>query len=268
MSDVVKTIADLLVASGTLALATFTAVLAHRTRQLAQEGREERKVTERALEASNRLAATAELQLGAAETQAEVGQEQTGLTRRALQASIQPMLVDIPASSDTQPSRSRPIVGNYVALFEDNVHAPYRDISDVVVPDDTGDAVHVSVPLRNIGPGPALITGVAIYSVPGESRRGRVSNAVVATGEATRFNFTIPKGYGIYSGIVQGLAQGSIDIEARYTDAAGENSFRTRARIHSQGDGYWYVRQVLLYWGADEDYFAASGPVDDNLSQV
>lgn len=91
-----QTITEAGVAIGTLILAGFTGWLAHRTTQLSEEAREERKLTERALDASNRLASTAEQQLQAARDQVRASQQQAEATREALRASVQPMLVDVP----------------------------------------------------------------------------------------------------------------------------------------------------------------------------
>ncbi len=176
-------------------------------------------------------------------------------TERSLEAAVQPMLVDLPIIRQAR-------VELETINFEDGQKFVRARQDQVVVPMDTGDAVHVSVPLRNIGPGPALITGLSIFVMREASCRGQMTNAVVAQSELTRLNFTVLKGRGEYRDIISALARGGpVEVEVGYTDGAGEQRFRTRVNLYSR-NGRWYVRQVFLYRGSDENYFAASGPRD------
>jgi hypothetical protein len=109
----------------------------------------------------------------------------------------------------------------------------------------------VAVPLRNIGAGVALITGVGLRTASAE-HGGQVKNAVVAPQEMTMLYTTV--------GVdLSGLS--TFSAEVRYTDGADGASLRTRADLHNVA-GRWRVRQIALFHGDDADPFAMSGPSD------
>jgi hypothetical protein len=73
------------VAIGTGVLAIFTWRLASSTAESVKESRAERKLTEKALEASNRIAEAAEKQVGASLDQVKASQDQAAATRESLE---------------------------------------------------------------------------------------------------------------------------------------------------------------------------------------
>lgn len=160
-------------------------------------------------------------------------------------------------------SAGRPII------FEDGVtEFPQRDEGLVVVVPDTSKALHISVPLRNIGVGPAILTGLGLSATEGPRWSGQMTSTIVAPGELTRLNFTVPRDRPEFSSIFEAFNHGgALNAEVGYTDSAGQQTFRIRADLNRRArpqrpDPDWYVSQVFFYRGADSEPATVSAARD------
>lgn len=121
-------IADVLVAIGTIVLAGFTWWMARQTRN--------------EVRTSNSLVKSAEEQITATNRQASIAEQ-------AMLASIQPLIADVPYS--------------YAMEMDDPGYIRYY----ITKFNDTPSSVHISVPFRNIGHGPARIVETRLTSPKG-----------------------------------------------------------------------------------------------------
>ncbi len=138
----------------------------------------------------------------------------------SLSATIRPVLVDVPADA---PGRS-PV------RFDDG-SVDQVDAGAIHVR-GTDDYLFCSVPLRNVGPGAAVITGLGLLDPPWS---GKASRMVVPSGEETRFSFSIPKdGPELKEGL-QRLVDGYFILEVLYTDVDGEQPDHPRVCVSTRG---------------------------------
>jgi hypothetical protein len=253
----VSTLAGLLVAVGTIILALFTWRLASATAKSVREARAERALTEQALRASNRIAASADEQLVVSREQVKGVKDQADAATHALQTAARPVLIDVPL----QRFATRDFL--YKMEFADGLTVEIRDLGEVVVPREAARGyAYCSVPLRNVGTGPALIRGNRIVAGLSEySWNGAISDPVVPAGELTRLTFTVPMDRGELNSITTGLLNGQPppEIEVRYTDIDEFQDLRTRLHLNWTGM-QWYVRQVFFFRGDDGEPFASTGP--------
>jgi hypothetical protein len=204
---------DAWVALGTLALAAATYYLARETRKLGQ-------FTQR--------------EVAAAEEQARAAVQEVDIARRAFESSTQPVIVDMPAD----PS----------ALVEDVVYTDATTSVGATAVDvlDSEDHLFVSVPLRNVGPGIAVVESARLRTEDNEWE-GQPSVQFVAPWEHTRLRFSLRKqetGYAEFYDVI--VRSGSITIEATYSDLAGHVQPVTRVSYLRSDDGTWTRDQVIL----------------------
>lgn len=220
---------NLAVASGTIVLAIGTGLLARQTKNVVDKAGEQVNATKE--------------QADVAREQVAVSNVQAALAAQALAASVQPTLVAVPPLGET--SASMASVGGVRP--------------DRVAVDEPVDGIRqVTIPLRNIGPGVALIRGLSVRVGPDVGWSGRMSSGVVAINEVTRLWFDIPTDRPELAPLV---AATTFTVIAAYTDISGERTFRTEAHVHRVGDDQrWIVRQVFLYRGDETEPFAATGP--------
>ena len=216
------TAANLLVASRTAVLATYTAMLARQTK--------------RTVDAASEQADIARQQVAASERQAN-------LVADAQAASVQPNLVAVPLSAPEQ-SGGKPF-------------AQHPWVVSVGHNDDVGSR-SIDVPLRNIGPGVAVIRGIGVTGSPGISWGGSMTSSIVAVDEVVRFKFEVP---GDRPELKPLITSNGFDLVVSYTDISGNMWYRTCANVHYNGSR-WLVRQVFLYRGDEPEPFASSGPAD------
>jgi hypothetical protein len=168
-------------------------------------------------------------------------------TREALRATIRPILVDVPLDA---PGTAR------VTYADASEHLVGTGSVHVLA---TEDYVFCSLPLRNVGPGVAVIRGLGLREPPCS---GNVSRMVVPRGEATRFSFSVPRDRPELQEGIESMLGGRFILEARYTDADGGQDTITRAFVLRLKDDRYRVRQVALLHPGDEQPFAMSGPAD------
>jgi hypothetical protein len=171
---------DALVAIGTLALALATGWLAWLTRRAVGESRDELVLLRREVEAVEHQSGALFEQTAALEQQTKATNKQATISATALEASVRPVLVGVPATFD--PEREEvPYPRGPVALVErGRVHY-----------EENEQMVYCSVPLRNVGGGIAFIQRVTLLTrTPFD---GRVSNVIVLPGELVRAAFAITR---------------------------------------------------------------------------
>jgi hypothetical protein len=236
----VAVVANVAVAVGTLALAAVTWRLALQTRDAVREAKKQAEISVKALEVANRHAEIAQAEM-------EVTSRQADLLSQSVLAAVQPMLVSVPQDDRLrEPVRieGEPTTDGFVGLVT------FSKVQNRWVG---------SVPLRNIGPGVAAIASVAIQSGI-DSLTGIIESSVLATGEQTRFQFSLPDDQRDCWSVRDGLDQGSgLTLMVGYRDVAGQ-IFRTAASLHRSPSQGWLVRQIALYRGDDPVPFASSGP--------
>jgi hypothetical protein len=144
---------DSLVAIGTLGLAIATLVLALKTRALAKSG----QVT---ADAAQLTAAAAQQELELLRDQTDAAKRQSEAAEAALNASVLPVLLDIPQHTMFQ------------LPTEITARLPYRQLGgpvptevdlSVISATDSDDFPSLVVPVRNVGAGVALGIDAAVY---------------------------------------------------------------------------------------------------------
>lgn len=237
----------------TLALAGVTAWMAFETRRVA--GRTEEEVQ------------AVRAQAEAIQDQAAAAREEVELSRASLETPIRPVLVDV------QRPTTRP-EGLPQAEQEDALAWPgTAERRNVPMADsyafETVDAIYLSVPLRNVGPGTALIRGIGLRwdedALPGA---GVPTMGVVPPGERTRIQFSVPKENQRPS-LAEFQQRGTFGVDVAYTDVAGGQWTLTRAHVNlDRTVDRWFTSQIYLHhkrgeragsidWG---DTVASSGP--------
>jgi hypothetical protein len=205
------------------------------------------------------MAASAEVQARASQDQVKGLREQVGLSaeevrlaQRSIEGSIQPLLVDVPERLYFDERRSHPV------RFRNGTVVEIQDLGALILT-AVGDEVLLSIALRNVGAGVAVISGLGLSINENARVGGDMTRAVLPTGELARFSFTFPRVQPEYADGIAELKGGRGQIEVGYTDGAGGQSTVTRCFL--AGDPL-RIRQVGLLHAGDDDPFAMSGPAD------
>ena len=144
---------------------------------------------------------------------------QTGYTRRAVELSLRPLLADDEVRLD--------------GLRESvTFGAPGRQTVSVAAGamhyDDSGDTLQVSLSLRNVGAGAALITGAGLEPAAGDVQ---ISQMLVPTSGRVRVNVSAHL-TDLNPALTASVRQhGHVAVVVDYTDASGSQPTRTRADI-------------------------------------
>jgi hypothetical protein len=256
---------DLVVAAGNVRWdavgAVVTLILAAVTVWLASETRRMASATRDSVRTSYEIARAAHKQVEAAQEQVRATNEQAALARATLEASIQPILADVPSGVFLEIEE--------ISLAED-VNQEERgplftmqltDRGDLIVA-DRDRFVFCSIPFRNTGSGTAMIRGIGIRFGEAEWSGARASRMVVPPGELTRVSIFVPKDRSEISQHIPNLVKGYFDMSVMYTNINGTQPVVTRALVWRYPDKGYRVRQIFLSrWGESEP-FAASGPAD------
>jgi hypothetical protein len=209
------------VAVGTLAVAAATGALAFATFRLAAT--------------TSKLAASAS--------------EEAATSKAALSATIRPALVDLPLEEPGAVSTVKWADGSTDQVGPGTIRVHSKD-----------DYVLCTLPLRNIGPGAAVIVGLGLVEA---GFPGNASRMIVPSGESTRFSFSIPKDRPELQEGIHRILDGNFALEVAYTDIDGQQTTLTRAFVHQLDPQLSYrVRQVALLHYGDAEPFAMSGPAD------
>jgi hypothetical protein len=211
-------------------------------------------VTGITIQQTRKIVRATEKQAVATTKAVEVAQEQALLTRSALEASIQPLLVDIPPRMHVSSERIR--------FDEAKAEFDVEDRSELVLREEPSHVL-CSVPFRNVGAGVALVRGVGLRFGQGEiGWSGKVASTVISPDELTRLNFAVPKDRPEFSEYLSSLIQGHCVVEIAYTNSEGTHPLITRAVTFQDGLGRTRVRQIFLMRPGESEPFAASGPAD------
>jgi hypothetical protein len=230
-----------LVAIGTGALALATYALAKGAKAEVGAVRDELDVSRQTLQA--------------VEEQAKAAQHQVEVARATLASAARPILVNIPHEWH-QPNENAP-------------NGPARVSWHVGVESDDADHVKIAIPVRNVGAGPAFVSGGSARSGidwigrSGESWAGEdVASSVVPPGEAEWFFFKLPihTADGAMSELVR---RGAFVVSVTYRDLAGNewtSKFTVKRREQDEG---WFVAEVLVkVRGAEDEEGVTSGDRD------
>jgi hypothetical protein len=224
---------------GTLLLATATSVLAWKTRALAKEAKEDRKVALR--------------QVATAQEALSESREQTKVARQTLGAQIRPVLIDVPLDLAAQGPIFHEGRDEPVAAQRGTVHV---EISEA--------GASISVPMRNAGAGLAMIRGVGLRTgEPMPSPPVTIRPANVPPGEDSRVSFAVPADHPALATIQQTivpLPDNNFSVEVAYSDLAGEQMTVTRFDVYFRS-GSWVVRQIHFSEPGADKPFAGSAPV-------
>lgn len=220
---------------GTLLLAIATAVLAWKTRTLAREAEEDRKVALR--------------QVDTAQEALSESREQTKIARQTLGAQIRPVLIDVPLDL----SYAGPIT------YED--FEPIVERPGFVQVDLSDRHAAISVPMRNAGTGLAMIRAVALHiGEPIPSLPVTIRPANVPPREDARVSFLVEVDHPALKAMRRIRQDKSFSLEVSYSDLAGEQMTVTRFDIYFRS-GNWEVRQIHFQEPGADQPFAGSAPV-------
>jgi hypothetical protein len=265
-----STAADLLVALGTLVLAVVTAWMATKTHDLADTTREAVDAAESQARATREAVVAAEKQVGVSNELVRLGKEQLSQSLGQLRTSqqqlelaltlrqeeLRPLLVDAPRGPI--PERGVNIQGELVKVM---------DMGTIIasVPSH-GYSAMVALPIRNIGPGIALVTDVKLGAVdPGPGAPGRIERSVLPSGESTYITFLVENNDGSENELlIKSVANSRFTIWVHYGDLSGTQRFRSCYHVVAGpfilGSG-GFVKQIDLYTGDSTVPFATTGGI-------
>jgi hypothetical protein len=220
--------ASILVAAATLVLAIATWRMADQTRKEATE--------------TGTLATHAQQQLDRAD-------QQLKLTTEALDATVLPLLVDVPPTSDAERDSG---------AFGAPGRRPY-DLSShqVYIRFDTPH--EFSAPLRNVGAGVAFIQQA--WTEPELPGSLDISSRVVRTGERTRINIVLPD-HAYLDDDVRNTWSSSFVIAVLYVDARGGQTMVTRAHIGTYATSGTLVRGITVTRAGEDRPFLEAGQMN------
>ena len=179
---------------------------------------------------------------------------QTATGRETLRASLRPMLVDVPAGSAPVEEKVHFADGRTITMRRDWVYV------NPEVP--AGGHLKCSVPFRNVGPGPAVITGCGVKFGDGSIGWGAdLSSALVQPQEIVRVTSTVPTDRRELEPYFEELRQ-QWTMEVSYLNVGGGDRLRSVAFIHERPGGVWRVRQWAVYEGTSTEPFVMSAPAD------
>lgn len=217
------------VSGATLLLASFTFRLASLTGRAVRATQTEVNLTVEAL-------ALSRTQARAAEEMAKIADRQASIASETLAASWRPFLVEVPLRTYMRES---------VASFDaDRGAVTYHQKSD--------GTILLSVPLRNIGSGPAILLESMLRARDQAARSESASNSIVAPGELTRVYFDLAPSNANQSELRAAVAAGEEwDVEVDYLDQVGTKGWQTTLHMKTGPRGSWIVA-VAEFFNADD----------------
>jgi hypothetical protein len=170
-------------------------------------------------------------------------------------------MADVPRGFRTYPDS-----GRQVEVVREQFER-VEDESQVLAGAEYGRPGYFSVALRNIGTGPAVVTGVKLRAEEVTWDECTISAAFVAPGELSRFTFTIPADRDDLVPIRNEILRSTtMLVVVTYTDQVSLHQLRTEARLsryrHAGGVSPWYVRQLATFDGDTEQPIVTSAPTD------
>jgi hypothetical protein len=227
-----------LTAAGTVGAAVFAAWAAITSGGSA-------RAAERAAEAAEKEAEVSRAQVETAREQIEVAREEAGVARRALRAQTQPVLIDEPLNLAVEERYD----------FPDGAMTLHP--GGVVVAEN-----RFSLPVRNMGRGPAHITGVGVRLTSAEGERvvgpscNEITRSILPVGESARLNFwfneeTLGPRWDALQHTIR--AYRNLSFLVRYSDLAENPDFISHFVVRRrEGSTYgWEVGQVRVQSAAE-----------------
>jgi hypothetical protein len=205
--------AEFWVAIGTLALAAVTTGLAGVTYRLVRS-------TDRELDVIERQAKASTEQASASAEQAVASQRSNEIARASYDAQTQPLLIEVREGDSEQ--------------FVCQVQVASAEVS-------------VTLLVRNVGPGPARITGVLLLNPDGGGYvTGRTDQRSVPTGEQFTVSVAVGPQHADFTDIHERAEQGGpVQVEVQYDDASSYRSFAATFTVRrDQFLRAWLVSRV------------------------
>ncbi len=188
--------------------------------------------------------------LEAVERQAAASSGQLALAQEAFEASVIPILAEVPESSPEPAEEARYPGSGYRQTF----------LPAQVEVSDWNGSQHISIALRNVGNGIAVITSLGLTS--GGFAEGAFTRKIVPVGEIVRFAFATPFDHPDAGPVLTSLKAGTITIVVGYDDATGRQHLIEHADLHQNDLGLWRIRQLSVYRRGEPEPFLRSGPSD------
>jgi hypothetical protein len=191
--------------------------------------------------------------VGVATWQAVLTRRAVGIARDELSASLRPVLIDVPLRHGVEPER-----------------IDFEDLGVPIGPEWSQEETQpgtifvsramgshdylVSVPVRNVGPGVAVVSAphpTCFQERDGAHTQGRISRKVIPTGEEARLTFRL----------TTDRRTDAFYAQIAYTDIAGEQMTRTQfyVRRPETPDAQHEVRGLALFLGHSDQPSVAYG---------
>jgi hypothetical protein len=245
---IASTVAVAASAAVTAAMAYYTRRAAEKTAAMATAAQKEADaVVEQGLSIKSQAEATA-AQAAAVEEQATASGHQVELTRQSLEASFLPWLT---LGTDEQVVRLTEVAGGTFTSL----------VPDLVV-NDMADPFQVSIRLRNVGTGLAVIDATTSVLVgwkdprSGEHEmmnfnRAQVGDPIIPPGAQARINFSVPLARwntDVRTLTNQMNSEGEFALDVVYSDTAGRQTARLRIRLAYMAASSRWVPFELNYF--------------------
>lgn len=233
LSASIDAVASGATALGTLVLAIATYVMAAKTGDLAASSR--------------RAACTADHQLEILKDQTEEVARQSRAAEEALNASVRPLIVDVPFGTGLRVPVGPVPPGGFVRPDPATLAEPEKfDVATITHTIEKLDKASLNVPIRNIGLGVALLakTTVTVASGGWPVVSGLTGSTVLAPTEMNYLMFRSVTEH--EEGALATMLAGEHHLVAEvvYTDISGRQESRTRLQLGKLDTGRYQVSDV------------------------
>ncbi len=193
------------------------------------------------------LVAQAEATRSNMEDEIRLADEQLSLNRMSLRLAMRPRLADVPADSNkTEDTVSYLHLEGYGTPFA------LTEPRSVVLPSATAVFAYLIVPLRNIGTGPAVITGCCLKVGASVFDDYISSEIVVPANEIARFIFSVPRARPAAEAIVTALtSRGHVEVIVSYTNAQGDDAQQTSLSLGKDPSAPQKMRVLTVSFADD-----------------
>jgi hypothetical protein len=185
-----------------------------------------------------------------AKAQLQRTDRQLELTTEALNATVLPLLVDVPPSENP---------GDDVVVFAAPGRRGYPIRGDTVYR-RSDPPYYCSVPLRNVGAGVAVIQ--VAWTEPELPGAIEIPGLIVQPGERVRINITLPD-HALLDDAVRSAWDGSFFVAVMYVDARGGQMMITRAHVGTYATSGTKLRGISATRAGDEKPFLEAGRMDN-----